>query len=101
MLKRKLLDFNLNKNVKVKNIAIYGMVDIKPLLRPSAVARFTTCKDPLIHKYEICNSAKDLLFESNNVFKYFKGLETGGYEIDEKVAEKFINSSGKQIGLKK
>ena len=57
---------------------------------PSAVARFTTCKDPLIHKYEICNSALPW-FESNNVFKYFKGLETGGYEIDEKVAEKFIN----------
>ena len=53
---------------------------------PSSVARFTKCEDPIIHKYEICNSASPW-FESNNVFKCFMGLETGGYEITENVAK--------------
>ena len=74
-------------DVKVQYLAIYGMVDTPD--SPSSVARFTKCKDPLIHKYEICNSARPW-FESNNVFKYFMGLETGGYEITEEVAKKFI-----------
>lgn len=79
--------FNVKGNEKVKYIAIYGMVDAPD--SPSSVARFTKCKDPIIHKYEICNSARPW-FESNNVFKYFMGLETGGYEITENVAKKFI-----------
>ena len=74
-------------NVKVKYIAIYGMVDTPD--SPSSVARFTSCKDPIIHKYEICNSARPW-FESNNVFKYFMGLETGGEDITEEQAKKFI-----------
>ena len=79
-------------NTKVRYIAIYGMQD-KPD-SPSAIARFTTCKKPLIHKYEICNSDMPW-FESNNVYKYFKGLETGGEDISEKVAFYFINKWGK------
>ena len=56
---------------------------------PSSVARFTTCEDPVIHNYEICN-AKRSWFESNTVFRYFLGLETGGYKISKKQAKKFI-----------
>ena len=74
--------------VKIKYLAIYGMVDTPD--SPSSVARFTRCEDPIIHKYEICNSARPW-FESNNVYKYFMGLETGGYEITEEVAKKFID----------
>ena len=74
-------------DVKVRYIAIYGMVDTPD--SPSSIARFTRCKDPIIHKYEIFNSARPW-FESNNVYKYFMGLETGGYEITEKVALNFI-----------
>ena len=75
------------KDNKVDYIAIYGMADSPE--SPSAIARFIQCKDPLEHKYEMCNSTHPW-FESNNVFKYFMGLETGGYEITEKVANKFI-----------
>ena len=74
-------------DVKVQYIAIYGMADTPDSL--SSIARFITCEDPIIHKYEICNSVRPW-FESNNVFKYFKGLETGGYEITENVAKNFI-----------
>ena len=74
-------------NVEVQYLAIYGMVDTPD--SPSSVARFTKCKDPLIHKYEICNAGRSW-FESNNVFKYFMGLETGGYKITKEVARKFI-----------
>ncbi len=73
--------------IKKSYIAIYGMVD-KPD-SPSAIARFTTCDNPIIHKYEICNSDRPW-FESNNVFKYFRGLETGGEDITEEQAKKFI-----------
>ena len=74
-------------DVKVQYIAIFGMADSPD--SPSSVARFTRCKDPIIYKYEICNSARPW-FESNNVYKYFMGLETGGDEITEEVAKKFI-----------
>ena len=57
--------FNVKGDVKVKYVAIYGMVDAPD--SPSSVARFTKCKEPIIHKYEICNSARPC-FESNNVF---------------------------------
>ena len=74
-------------NVQVQYLAIYGMVDTPD--SPSSVARFTTCEDPVIHKYEICN-AKRSWFVSNTVFRYFIGLESGGYKITEEAARKFI-----------
>ena len=74
-------------NVQVQYLAIYGMVDTPD--SPSAVARFTQCKDPAIHKYEICN-AKRSWFESNTVSRYFIGFESDGYKISEKQAKKFI-----------
>jgi len=53
-------------DVKVQYLAIYGMVDTPD--SPSSVARFTKCKDPLIHKYEICNSARPW-FKSKKAFQ--------------------------------
>ena len=59
-------------NVQVQYFAIYGMVDTPD--SPSAIARFTQCKDPAIHKYEICN-AKRSWFEEETprhvVYKFY------------------------------
>jgi len=77
----------MKNNVKEKYLAIYGLVDSPD--SPSSVARFTKCEHPIIHKYEICNPVRPW-FESNNLHKYFMGLETGGYEITEELANKFI-----------
>tara|TARA_Y100000591_G_scaffold99993_1_gene84902 strand:- start:4940 stop:5254 length:315 start_codon:yes stop_codon:yes gene_type:complete len=85
-------------DTKVQYIVIYGMADSPK--SPSAIARFIKCKDPLVHKYEMCNPTHPW-FESNNVFKYFKGLETGGYEISEKIANKFLESWEKNWSKKK
>ena len=74
-------------DVKVQYIAIFGMADSPD--SPSSVAREIECDDPPALRYEICNSARPW-FESNNVYKYFMGLETGGDEITEEVAKKFI-----------
>lgn len=79
----------MKNNLNEKYIAIYGMVDSPD--SPSSVARYTTCENPMIHKYEICNPSRSW-FESNNVYKYFVGLETGGFEITEEIAKKFIDT---------
>ena len=86
------------EDTKVEYIAIYGMADSPE--SPSAIARFIQCKDPVVHKYEICNPNHPW-FESNNVFKYFKGLETGGYEVSKKVANKFLKSWEKNWSKKR
>ena len=78
------------KDKKVDYIAIYGMADSPE--SPSAIARFIQCKDPFEYKYEMCNPTHPWFESRNNVFKYFKGLETGGYEISDEVANKFLES---------
>ena len=79
----------MDDNIKVKYIAIYGMMDTPNA--PPSKGKFTKCEYTPIHKYEICNSAYTW-FKSNNVYKYFRGLETGGYKITAKVADKFIEA---------
>ncbi len=74
-------------NVEVQYLAIYGMVDTPD--PPSSVARLTTCDDPIIHTYEICN-LRSPWFVANTVARYFIGLESGGYKISEQKAQEFI-----------
>ena len=71
----------------IEYVAIYGMVDTPD--SPSSVARLTTCDDPIIHTYEICNP-RSSWFVANTVARYFIGLESGGYKISEQAAENFI-----------
>ena len=74
-------------NVEIQYLAIYGMVDTPD--SPSSVARLTTCDDPIIYTYEICNPRRPWLV-SNNISRYFIGFDDGGYKISEQQAEKFI-----------
>ena len=69
-------------------VAIYGMVDTPD--SPSAVARRTKCKDPIIYKTEIC-TPKSKWEESNTVIRHFIGLESNGEPVPEKVAMYFVN----------
>jgi len=74
-------------NVNIKYLAIYGMADTPN--SPSSVARLTTCDDPAIYTYEICNPRRPWLV-SNNIARYFIGFDDGGYDISEKIAMQII-----------
>ena len=58
---------------------------------PSSIARKIECTDPPVVSYERCNP-KHPWFESNTVFEYFLGLESGGQEITEEEANKILVS---------
>ena len=58
---------------------------------PSSIARKIQCEDPPGLWYERCNPNHPW-FESNTVFEYFLGLETGGEDITEEQANKFLRS---------
>tara|TARA_R100001594_G_scaffold74933_1_gene109693 strand:- start:587 stop:877 length:291 start_codon:yes stop_codon:yes gene_type:complete len=73
----------------IKYVAIYGMVDTPD--SPSAVARLTRCKDPIIYKTEIC-TPKSGWEESSTVVRHFIGLESNSEPITDKVAMHFVDS---------
>ena len=69
-------------------VAIYGMVDTPDA--PSAVARRTRSKDPIIYKTEIC-TPRSKWEESNTVIRHFIGLESDSEPVPEKVAMYFVD----------
>ena len=68
-------------------VAIYGMVDTPD--SPSAIARRTKCKDPIIYKTEVC-TPKSAWEESNTIIRHFIGLESNSEPVKERVALDFI-----------
>ena len=71
----------------IEYLAVYGLAD-KPE-SPSSVVRLIEGDNPPVFSTSICNSRMPWR-ESNDLIKYFIGINDNGYSITAEEAERFI-----------